>query len=461
MVSRRLAAACAGAAIALTGSVALPAPSAGATSVAPISGVGVHPWRFESSERAPFWALRDPEVRDRSFAALQDAGVKRARVDLRWNVAEPLLKGVYDWSEFDAIHRSAVAHGIQLLPVIAFTPPWANESAGIWAPPREPSDFGDFVAAALERYPDIDAWEIWNEPNLAFFWRPSPNVGDFVALLRAADEARKRVGSGAKLISGGLSSTGEDPFRWFDDMARLGAFAHVDGFGLHPYSRTAAPDDRKSFFLKVPEFRRRLVALGREEIGLWLTEYGSPNATVASQYGPPITAEQQAENLARAYTLASLWPWVANLSWHELEDACNDAKDPDCRYGLFTADREPKPAFGSLRSAIAGARVRLRSELTQRVAAGKPTGRAGGRARRVTVRGVLTTAGEPGAAGTVRVSAGAGGRVRSVRAKARDGSYTAKLGYLGPGTWRIVARFAGTKVHLPASSPVSTVRVPR
>jgi hypothetical protein len=335
------------------------------------------------------------------------------------------------------------------VPSIAFTPHWASDSHEVWAPPRDPADYGDFVAAVLERYPDIDAWEIWNEPNLAYFWRTGPDVGRFVALLRAADEARKRVGSSAKLISGGLSATGEDPFRWFDEMARLGAFAHVDGFGLHPYSKTYPPDHPKAFFLKVPEFRRRLVRLGRPDVGLWLTEYGTPNASAATQYGPPITADAQAENLGRAYTLAAMWPWVENLSWYELQEGCDDGRDADCRFGLFDRAFAPKPAFARLRATLAGQRTLLRSDLNLRAAAGSA----------VRARGTLTRAGVDAVGGTVTVTAHRGRRTRSVNARVKDGAYVARLGRLGPGRWRVVASAPATGWHLAARSSTATVRV--
>jgi hypothetical protein len=416
-----------------------------ADAAAPPAGVAVHPWRFEASERPPFWPLRDPGARDRAFAALAEAGVQRARVDLRWNVIEPNLKGLRDWSEFDAIHRSAVVHGIELLPSIGFTPRWASTDHrhDVWSPPADPEDYGDFVAAALERYPDIPAWEIWNEPNLAFFWRPRPDVGGFVALLRAADEARKRVGSQAKLVSGGLSSTGEDPFRWFDEMARLGAFAHVDGFALHPYGKTRSPDHRKAFFLKVPEFRRRLVRLGLPDVGIWLTEYGTPNTAAASEYGPPISAEQQAENLGRAYTLASMWPWVKDLSWYELQEGCSDGRDPDCRFGLFDRDFGAKPAFVKLRGVLGGELTRLRSEVTLRAARSKG---------RVIARGTLVKAGDDAPAGKLTLRARRGARTVSVPARASRGAWSASLRRLGPGRWTIVASYPGTRVHLPVKS---------
>ena len=244
-----------------------------------------------------------------------------------------------------------------------------------------------------------------DEANLAFFWRPKPDVAAFVALLRAADKARDRVGSQARLISGGLSSNGEDPFRWFDEMARLGAFAHIDGFGIHPYGRRG-PDHPKSSFLRLPELRRKLVKLGREEIRIWLTEYGLPQTSAQTNFGPPATAEEQAENLGRAFTLASMWPWVENLSWYELQEGCTDREDPDCGFGLFNPDSGRKPALARLQATMGGAITRVRTTLTLALKAGKPSGGA----RRVTVRGALDKAGERSPAGSVRITATSGGR---------------------------------------------------
>lgn len=336
-------------------------------------------------------------------------------------------------------------------------------------PPSDPQDFEDFFAAALERYPDIDAWEIWNEPNLGFFWRPAPDVGGFVQLLREADEARDRVGSDAKLVSGGLSSTGQDPFGWFDEMARRGAFDHVDGFAIHPYGR-GAPDARKSFFLQLPRFRERLVALGRPEIGVWVTEYGSPNTTTATSYGPPRSAEEQAENLRLAYSLVSEWPWVRNLTWYELQEGCEDGADPECRFGLLRSDFAPKPGWDALKQAIFGDLPRLRSETTLRASSVRLARRARGsrrkpRKRRVSVTGTVETAGVPRGATAVElvVTALSGRRaprvVRTVTTRVRAGTFSKSLGSYGRGKWQIVARFAGTDRHLPSESRAATIRV--
>jgi GH35 family endo-1,4-beta-xylanase len=136
-------------------SVAL-VPSAHALPARDIAGVAIHPWRMEN-----------PQILERTFSDLAAAGVRWPRVDLRWLLIEPqgpaLASGRADWREMDAIVAAAERHGIELLPVVAYVPQWANEERDWWAYPQS-RPFETFFAAALRRYPHISAWELWNEP---------------------------------------------------------------------------------------------------------------------------------------------------------------------------------------------------------------------------------------------------------------------------------------------------------
>ena len=44
---------------------------------------------------------------------------------------------------------------MQLEPIVAFTPGWANGNRGPWTYPSDPARFGSFFATALKRYPDV------------------------------------------------------------------------------------------------------------------------------------------------------------------------------------------------------------------------------------------------------------------------------------------------------------------
>jgi polysaccharide biosynthesis protein PslG len=464
----------------LVGALAVaPGAHAAITPPAEIAGVAMHPWRLNDESKPSFWSLIDPGLRDASFAKLESAGVRFARVDFRWDRIEGQAKEIRDWTEFDAIVAAATAHHVQLLPMVAFTPSWANSNASVWTYPNDPRDFQDFMAAALARYPDIPAWEIWNEPNLAQFSQPRPDVGKFAGMLAAADAARRSVGSHASLVSGGLSATG-DAHDFFEEMARDGAFDHVDGFGIHPYSySTTPPDGRGSNFLELPWYHRRLVQLGRPNVGVWITEFGAPSAVAANVYGPPLSEDQQASQLGSAFALAAGWPWVRELSWYEFQEECPDAIDPECKFGLLRPDFSEKPAFGALRGVVAGHLPSLGSQTIASVARVHPqaarTRRKRGRARRkpgraltFTVNGSVATPGDDPAGESVSVTlsgtARAGRRSRSVTRTlstriGADGRYTLPLGSLERGTWTVKARFGGTSRYAPSSSPALLLRV--
>ena len=315
------------AAFALLAAPARAAPGNGPR-VRELAGAAVHPWRLEihrapdpkpeaepkgpggqlalprilplpglpvaaSAEPGTAGSPVAPETSERTFAELQALGVRNARVDLLWCQIEPSApaqgdvqgSSAPDWTVFDSVVASAERYGIALTPVVLCVPGWANGGAHYLTYPTDMTAFERFFAAALLRYPQIQAWEIWNEPNNEYFARPQPRVEPFVALLRAAHRARASTGSQAKLISGGLAAGGGiGMFTFFEQMADSGALDLIDGLGIHPYS-TRAPDEARSTFMRLAELRRRLVARSRSHISLWLTEYGVPDSTRRSGYG--------------------------------------------------------------------------------------------------------------------------------------------------------------------------------
>jgi hypothetical protein len=421
--------------------------------------VAVHPWRLGPDQTPlPFWPLRDPTARERAFSAIQAMGIKTARVDLRWDRVEPMIKGIRDWSEFDGIHASAQAHGITLLPMVAMPPDWANDGGGVWAYPTNPKDFEDFMVAALQRYPDIPAWEIWNEPNQPDFSKPTIDPAKFVALLAAAHDAKLRAGSSAAIVSGGLSSGGADPWQFFEDMIGLHAFDYVDGFAIHPYS-TTAPDQAGSFFLGLPRYHDRLVQIGKPNVGMWITEYGAPTSTRPSEYGPPIGDAEEAARLRSAFAIAARWPWIQNLTWYEFQDLCDNPGDVSCNFGLLREDGSPKPASGALTDIARGNLPQIRSHIT--LARSRSTAR-----RSLSVRGTLDTPGASQAVGpvTLRLSWGSRPRGRALKSRTlrvpvNGGSFAATLRDPKPGYWRAVAEYAGSSDYYASTSAPVTFAV--
>jgi hypothetical protein len=331
---------------------ALTAPVAHAKPAAQIAGVALHPW-----------ALQDAQTRDRVFDGIAATGARWVRVDMPWAWVEasgPTLEhGHGHWGGLDSIVTAADTHGLKLIGIVGYTPSWASDSGELWSYP-DADAFETFFAAALKRYPQVPAWELWNEPNFERFSKPRPDAARFVDLLRSARRVRDSVGSKAKLISGGVAPGGDvDVASWVNQVAMLGGLRLIDGFGVHPYS-SVAPDDPRSWMMQLEALHKRLGQLGRPDLPLWLTEYGAPTTRVATGYGPALTEQQQAERLRSAFALAGRFDWIENLTWYAYSDTETGSTDPEANFGLVRSDLSLKPAYGALRDVVAGATARLR-----------------------------------------------------------------------------------------------------
>ena len=451
----------------------LAVPSAHARPARDIAGVALHPWQ-----------LQNADTRERVFAGVAATGARWVRVDMPWNWVEehgPTVRnGRGSWGGLDSMVHAADRHGLKILGILGFTPEWASDSGELWTYPYA-QPFEDFFAAALRRYPQIPAWELWNEPNFERFSKPGPDPARFVEFLRSARRARDRVGSSAKLISGGVAPGGGiDIVPWVNEVAMRGGLELIDGLGVHPYS-PAEPDDPRAWMMQLEALHNQVAALGRPDLPLWLTEYGAPTTPVASGYGPPLTEQQQADRLRTAFALATRFDWIENLTWYEYRDTCADALDPECNFGLVRNDLSHKPSYGAFREVIAGATARLRPQLmlnsrfrqarvpvaaAARVSKRKPAKRRSLKrtpvkrrtVNRITVTGKLTLPGTawPNAVITVLLPR-RGAAPKPMPILVKEGYFWVRFEgrYLRSGT--LEARYGGSDAYQPLTSQVQVV----
>jgi hypothetical protein len=452
------------------------APAAHARPAGEIAGVATHPWQLHTAD-----------ARERAFSDIAATGAKWVRIDLPWHWVEEhgpsVRNGHGSWGAIDPIFAAAQRHGLKLIPMVAYTPHWASDSGEAWAyPDAEP--FETFFAAALRRYPQIEAWELWNEPNFTRFSKPRPDPAAFVEFLRSARRARDSVGSTAKLISGGIAPGGDiDVMPWINEVAIRGGLNLIDGLGIHPYS-AVSPDDPRSWMMQLPALHERLAKLGRPDLPLWLTEYGAPTLPVANGFGPPLTEQQQADRLRTAFALASRFDWIENLTWYEYRDGCGDRTDAECNFGLVRTDLSRKPAYDALRDVTAGATAPLRPSLllstkirearvpvsarASKRSKGRPAKRRLVKRRaakrrsvkrikvnRITVSGRLTLPGTrwPNTVLTVLLPR-AGGWQKAVRVLVKEGLFWARFEGRDLRSGTLEARYAGSDGYQPLTARI-------
>lgn len=244
-------------------------------------------------------------------------GVQSVRLPIYWFKAEP-ARGQFDFAGFDQLVASAAGNGLRVLPTVLGTPGWATGDGTSYAtPPKNAGDFGTFMRALIGRYgPNgsfwsshpslpkvpIRQWQIWNEPELRQFWRPSNWAAGYVKLLRAARRAIRAADPGAKVVLAGLANDSWNYLRAIHEAGGAGLF---DIAAIHAYT---SPPSRVIRLLSAD--RRELDSHRGRRTGILVSEMGwssgKGRATPQSYVTWNTTEKDQARRLAEVYaTLAS------------------------------------------------------------------------------------------------------------------------------------------------------------
>ena len=330
-----------------------------------------------------FWR---EEVADRDLQLVKEAGFRWVKQEFAWREIEGAARGVYDWTKTDRLMDQVDAYGLHIIARVGVQPAWAGGNFPEIGPPDDYHDFADFVGALARRYQGrIDAYQIWNEPNLAREWggRP-PDAVAYTRLLKLAYHAIKSVDGRAYVISAGLAPTS----RWDDvavpdtvflqSMYDAGAAPYFDLLGAHGAGYKAPPETppetvaqdptlnhhdpsppelrRIYCFRHVKDVRGVMVANGDADKRVALLEFGW---TTDSRPGSPyawhaVTSQQQADYLVRAYQYAKAhWqPWIAVMSLIYMPDAQWDANDEQSYWSIIFPgypDLRLRPAYVALK----------------------------------------------------------------------------------------------------------------
>lgn len=291
-----------------------------------------------------------PEIAVRDLQLMKEAGFNWVKQSFAWETIEGAGKGQYDWSYADRVVSEVNASGLQLLARLSSDPDLTNFWAG--HPPGNASNFADFAFALASRYNCqagsrgcIQAYQIWNEPNLAREWGGNrPNPAQYVEFLRQAYAAIKRANPNAIVISAGMAPTGSnDNNAMPDDLFYEQMYQAMGGnsnccfdmLGVHGAGFAAPPETspaeavsnpayggyRFFVFRHVEDIRDIMVRYGDANKRVVLLEFGWTTDPVNPAYkwhGADAGIDQmvQGDYLKRAYIYAAEnWqPWIGLMS---------------------------------------------------------------------------------------------------------------------------------------------------
>jgi polysaccharide biosynthesis protein PslG len=290
---------------------------------------------------------------------LKAAEVNLLRISFGWDGIEE-EKDVYNWLFWDDFVRMAVdEYGVTLIPYICYTPMWnsTGDSTNFWNhPPQDYEQFGTFMYALVNRYKDrIKSWEIWNEPDIEFFWNGS--IEDFVKLYKIGAEAVRKADPEAIVVLGGLAHKVdflESLFRDFEISP------YVDIVNFHSYLETWDGHPAEDII----EYVHRVAdVVGRygDHQPLWMAEVGYStfryNEYVSIHYNAYYdyekSPEYQAVHLFRTLTMLLSTEKLSAIAWYEIKDLEPEEEvigDVNNRHlGIAYTDWSPKPAKQALR----------------------------------------------------------------------------------------------------------------
>jgi polysaccharide biosynthesis protein PslG len=284
---------------------------------------------------------------------LAAANIKWVRVDMGWASFQESSRSSYSQYHVDKadwIVNQARARGINVLGMLWRTPDWANGGAGTATPPSDPDDYGRIARWAAEHFKGrVAAWEVWNEPNLDYFFNGSP--ADYVKLLKASYSQFKAGDPGAKVVLGGPSYNDTD---WLQKVYDAGAQGYFDVMATHPYQGVAdaAPEKRDDGTIwtlsHVEAVRDMMVKHGDGDKKIWFTEFGwssHPNQGNEPNWRRGVTEQQQGDFLVRSIKyVRENYPYVTHMFWYNERNRDTGDVQLD-NYGLLHRDLRPKPAY--------------------------------------------------------------------------------------------------------------------
>jgi polysaccharide biosynthesis protein PslG len=300
------------------------------------------------------------------------------RMDFDWSWIQPDSSTQYYWSNIDAVVAAANARHIKILATLDYAPKWAQPNScnySEFCAPASPAAFAAFAQAAVQRYaPEgIHSWEIWNEPNLGF-WYPTPNISAYVQLLKATYPVIKAADPAATVITAGLapaptvSGVSYSPITFLSDMYQDGAKGFFDAVGMHPYSYPDLPSSNytwnawQQMAATNPSLRSIMVANGDGSKQIWMTEYGAPtggpqaqatDSDYASIYNSDHVDENlQSEMVTQAITLQSSYSWAGPLFLYTYKDQGTSENTNENFFGVISFDGTNKPAYTALQNLL-------------------------------------------------------------------------------------------------------------
>ena len=292
---------------ALIGSMIVAAPASQAANPVPPNAFGMHVPQIANGEK--------PNANIGSVR-LWDAGIAWGQVQQK--------KKTYWWAGMDAAIAAANAQGMSITYVLGSTPKWAQKKkpkgnypyGGTGAANPDMDVWKAWVKKVVQRYgASIDAYQIWNEANLADFYDGSPK--QMAKLTKEAHKIIRKYDPSAKVVAASSTVRLTKSYnRFFPEYLKQLKKQKwpVDAIAVHTYPPGKdTPGDRLKLLDKVKKDMKKGKVPSRVE--LWDTEVNYGIKGPGKVKGQTITGGTAADWTASTF-LDSILLGVDRTYWY-------------------------------------------------------------------------------------------------------------------------------------------------
>ncbi|MEV6596068.1 hypothetical protein AB0M36_04290 [Actinoplanes sp. NPDC051346] len=318
------------------------------------------------------------------------------RIDLGWNFIQSCATCPVDWTELDRSVDAAYAQGMRVLLILGYAPSWANGGRKFNYFPTDDAAWASIVDAAVAHFgPKVQAYEVWNEPNLEHFGNYGDNsvdvrAGRYWELVKIAYQRVHAACADCVVVAGGSAygdvydarqSRNDNEARdWLEWAYKHNMRGYFDAVAYHPYPDIRGghlpsyamipctaphwyrwwsgfgPDDPQCGGLAA--LRAVMVQYGDSAKKIWGTEFGFPT----SGSREPQSREHVRDALEEGVRTWRSRDYTGPLFIYSFQDlqrsfphCVKNPADGECHFGLRDAEGRPKePIYSDVRAALIG-----------------------------------------------------------------------------------------------------------
>jgi hypothetical protein len=276
---------------------------------------------------------------------LAQAGFRWVRMDLNWTWTEKQA-GIYDFSAFDRLMARLDQFHLRALFILDYANPLYDQGKPSCTDAGRRA-FANWAVAAVNHFKGRGIiWEIWNEPNGAWFWKPKVNAADYAQLALTVSAAIHDAAPDEIVVGPALS--GPD-MKFLDVVAGSGVLNFWSAVTIHPYCRTG-PETYGSVYASSRAIIQKHLAPG-QKVGLICGESGYST----TWHG--LDDALQGKYLARLF-LSDVLDGIPLTIWYDWHDDGPDPGNSEHNFGTvgyeYLAGASPvylpKPAYAAAKT---------------------------------------------------------------------------------------------------------------